>query len=226
MQDPSKKQNLEGTAPLKRDGAGAQKISTGEGRLAAMLIAPTILLLGLVVGYPIVKAIYQSLLTDQGLDASGFFNQGNKWNGVTNYKYWILQQCPTQGGGTQSCAPGLLGSQFWSSVEITLFFAFVTVVLETIIGMGFALMMNRAFRGRGIVRAVILIPWAIPTAVTVTAVEGDLRPPRNLEPSARHALSMDLCSMAGAIRDHHRRHLENDAVHRFADPCRSARHSR
>ena len=148
-------------------GKKRRKISSGEGRLAVFLIAPTILLLALVVGYPIVKAIYQSFLTDQGLDtATGFFNQGGQWNGLTNYKHWLLEQCPTTGGGTIKCPPGTLGSQFWPSVEVTLLFAFVTVFLETIIGMGFALMMNRAFRGRGIIRAVILIPWAIPTAVT------------------------------------------------------------
>ncbi len=163
---PIEEAEIDGTAPPEKGRRRRQKISTGEGRLAVMLIAPTIALLGLVVGYPIVKAIYSSFLTDQGLNSKGFFDQGNKWNGVTNYKYWLLQQCPKAGGGTQSCPPGLLGSQFWSSVEITLFFAFVTVVLETIIGMGFALMMNRAFKGRAIVRAVILIPWAIPTAVT------------------------------------------------------------
>lgn len=144
-----------------------RKISSGEGRLAFFLIAPTILLLALVVGYPIIKAIYQSFLTDQGLDpATGFFNQGGDWNGITNYKHWLLQQCPTAGGGTISCPPGTLGSQFWDSVQVTLLFAFVTVAFETVIGMGFAIMMNRAFRGRGLVRAVILIPWAIPTAVT------------------------------------------------------------
>jgi multiple sugar transport system permease protein len=142
-----------------------QKISSGEGRLAFMLITPTIVLLALVVGYPIVKAIYSSFLTDRGLSGA-FFNAGGKWNGVGNYKYWLLEQCPTAGGGSEHCPTGLLGAQFWSSVEVTLLFAFVTVVLETIIGMGFALIMNRAFRGRGIVRAVILIPWAIPTAVT------------------------------------------------------------
>jgi ABC-type sugar transport system permease subunit len=153
-----------------RSGSGRKqkrrKISSGEGRLALLLITPTIILLGLVVGYPIVKAIYQSFLTDSGLTASGFFDQGNKWNGLTNYKYWLLQQCPTSTGGTEACPPGTFGAQFWSSVEITLFFAFVTVVLETVIGVGFALVMNKAFRGRALVRAVILIPWAIPTAVT------------------------------------------------------------
>lgn len=143
-----------------------RKISAGEGRLAFFLIGPTIVLLGLVVGYPIVKAIYQSFLTDQGLSAAGFFDQGNKWTGVTNYKYWLLEQCPTSTGGTETCPPGTLGSQFWGSVEVTLLFAFVTVAFETVIGMLFAVMMNRAFRGRGLVRAVVLIPWAIPTAVT------------------------------------------------------------
>jgi ABC-type sugar transport system permease subunit len=143
-----------------------RKLSTGEGRLAFFLIAPTIILLGLVVGYPIVKAIYQSFLTDQGLNSAGFFDQGNKWTGLTNYKYWLLEQCPTTTGGTQTCPPGTFGSQFWPSVQVTLLFAFVTVLFETVIGMLFAIMMNRAFRGRGIVRAVVLIPWAIPTAVT------------------------------------------------------------
>jgi multiple sugar transport system permease protein len=142
-----------------------KNLSSGEGRLAVMLIAPTIALLALVVGYPIVKAVYSSFLTDRGLSGA-FFNQGGQWNGLTNYKYWLLEQCPTAGGGTEHCPTGLLGAEFWSSVWVTLMFAFVTVILETVIGMGFALMMNRAFRGRGIVRAVILIPWAIPTAVT------------------------------------------------------------
>ena len=45
-------------------------------------------------------------------------------------------------------------------------FTFVTVTFETVIGMVFALMMHKAFKGRGLVRAAILIPWAIPTAVT------------------------------------------------------------
>ena len=143
------------------------KIKTGEGRLAFWLVAPTVLLLALIVGYPIVKAIYQSFLTDQGLDkTTGFFNKGGQWTGLTNYKHWLLQQCPTVGGGTSKCPTGTLGAQFWSSIFVTLFFTVVTVVLETCIGMAFALVMHRAFKGRALVRAAILIPWAIPTVVT------------------------------------------------------------
>jgi ABC-type sugar transport system permease subunit len=146
--------------------ARRNKIRTGEGRLALMLVAPTVVLLGLVVGYPIVKGIYQSFRSDPGIDASGFFTNGSHWVGLTNYKYWLLQQCPTAAGGTERCPSGTLGSQFWGSVGVTIFFTVVTVTIETVIGMCFALVMNRAFRGRGLIRAAILVPWAIPTAVT------------------------------------------------------------
>jgi ABC-type sugar transport system permease subunit len=144
------------------------KIKTGEGRLAVMLVAPTIALLGLIVGYPIVKAIYNSFLSDtQKIDpTTGQFKSAGAWTGLTNYKHWLLQQCPSGSGKVISCPTGNLGAQFWSSISVTVGFTVVTVLLETLIGMVFALMMNRAFRGRALVRAAILIPWAIPTAVT------------------------------------------------------------
>jgi multiple sugar transport system permease protein len=148
--------------PAKRN-----KIKTGEGRLALMLVAPTIVLLAIVVGYPVVKGIYQSFQSEPGLDpATGFFSNASHWVGLTNYKYWLLQQCPKAGGGTSKCASGTLGSQFWPAFWVTIFFTVVTVTIETVIGMCFALVMNRAFKGRGLVRAAILVPWAIPTAVT------------------------------------------------------------
>jgi ABC-type sugar transport system permease subunit len=143
------------------------KIKTGEGRLALILVAPTVILLSLVVGYPVVKGIYQSFQSDSGLDpTTGFFTSGSHWVGLANYKHWLLNQCATTGGGTGKCPTGTLGSQFWGSVSVTIFFTIVTVAFETVIGMCFALVMHRAFRGRGLVRAAILVPWAIPTAVT------------------------------------------------------------
>ena len=143
------------------------KIKTGEGRLALMLVAPTVILLALVVGYPVVKGIYQSFQSEPGLDpATGFFNNSSHWVGLANYKHWLLDQCATSGGGTAKCPTGTLGAQFWGSAWVTVFFTVVTVIIETVIGMCFALVMNRAFRGRGLVRAAILVPWAIPTAVT------------------------------------------------------------
>lgn len=158
-----------GTAPLpSAPGPKRNKIKTGEGRLAFMLVAPTVALLGLIVGYPIIKAVYQSFLSDnRKIDPeTGQFGAAGAWTGLTNYKQWLLQQCPTPNGTTVKCPTGTLGSQFWDSITVTVGFTVVTVLLETVIGMIFALMMNRAFRGRALVRAAILIPWAIPTAVT------------------------------------------------------------
>jgi multiple sugar transport system permease protein len=148
--------------------AKRNKIKTGEGRLALLLVAPTIALLGLIVGYPIVKAVYNSFLSDtQKINpTTGQFDPPGAWTGLFNFKHWLLQQCPSGAGKTISCPTGTLGSQFWGSIGVTVGFTVVTVVLETVIGMVFALMMNRAFRGRALVRAAILIPWAIPTAVT------------------------------------------------------------
>jgi len=50
--------------------------------------------------------------------------------------------------------------------KVRVFFTITTVVLETILGLWMALIMNRAYRGRALVRASVLVPWAIPTAVT------------------------------------------------------------
>jgi ABC-type sugar transport system permease subunit len=159
--------SAEQTAVAPPPPAKRNKIKTGEGRLAFLLVAPTVVLLAIVVGYPVVKGIYQSFQSDPGLDPStGFFSTTTHWVGLANYKHWLLQQCPKAGGGTGRCPTGTLGSQFWASMWVTIFFTVVTVTLETIIGMCFALVMHRAFRGRGLVRAAILVPWAIPTAVT------------------------------------------------------------
>jgi ABC-type sugar transport system permease subunit len=51
---------------------------------------------------------------------------------------------------------------FWECLRNTFYFAFFSVILELVIGFAAALLMNLSFRGRGLIRAAILIPWAIP----------------------------------------------------------------
>ncbi|MDQ1538610.1 MAG: trehalose/maltose transport system permease protein, partial [Actinomycetota bacterium] len=71
-------------------GPKRNKIKTGEGRLAFLLVMPTIALLGLIVGYPIVKAIYNSFLSDtQKINpTTGLLDPAGAWTGLTNYKHW------------------------------------------------------------------------------------------------------------------------------------------
>jgi multiple sugar transport system permease protein len=122
------------------------------GRLAAYLVSPSLLLLGLVIGYPIVAALRLSFLkSTEGIDpntglitrtfAFSFENYTNIFKGET---------------GT------VFSNAFWNTTTFTI----VTVVIETVIGVCMALVMNKAFRGRGLVRASILVPWAIPTAIS------------------------------------------------------------
>jgi multiple sugar transport system permease protein len=56
--------------------------------------------------------------------------------------------------------------RFWGALGHTLFFTAATVSLELLLGLFLALAMNRSFRGRGLVRAAVLVPWAIPTVVS------------------------------------------------------------
>jgi ABC-type sugar transport system permease subunit len=155
------------TSRAPRPGGGKNKgLNEAHGRWATYLITPTIALLAIVIGYPVVSAIVMSFTKDAGLDkTTGLFVSGG-FAGFSNYAHWLLQQCVSASGATAPCPPGNLGAEFWNAVGVTFFFTAVTVVLETVIGVWMALIMNRNFRGRALVRAAILVPWAIPTAVT------------------------------------------------------------
>jgi multiple sugar transport system permease protein len=159
-----------GTEPP-RSARGSQKMgrmqkASSPSRWAWTLIAPTLIMLTVVIIYPVINAVIMSFQKDSGLDpATGSFVSGGP-AGFSNYTHWLFQQCTAPGGGTAPCVPGSNGAQFWSSVSTTVFFTVVTVVLETMIGFGMAVIMARTFRGRSLLRASVLVPWAIPTAVT------------------------------------------------------------
>ena len=55
---------------------------------------------------------------------------------------------------------------FWKAVRFTVFFVLVSVPLETVLGLGMALILHEQFPLRGLLRACVLIPWAIPAAVS------------------------------------------------------------
>src|SRR3954447_23553816 len=148
------------TAPAPAGEKTRKSLHQGQRRMGLLLVAPTVALLAVVIVYPLIRAIIQSFQADPGLDKStGLFVQRG-FVGLDNYKHWLLQQC-----GNVSCPPGTLGSQFYAALGVTLFFTVVSVSIEIVLGLWFATIMNREFRGRGVVRAAILVPWAIPTAV-------------------------------------------------------------
>ncbi|MEU4343276.1 sugar ABC transporter permease [Nocardia sp. NPDC023852] len=138
----------------------------GQGKVAILLIVPTMILLGVVILYPVVSAMVLSLFKDPTIDpvTGKFVDRG--FAGLSNYSHWLLQRCTDSTGAAVSCPSGTLGSLFWQSMWITVFFTVVTVAIEVVLGLWFATIMNRAFRGRALLRTSILVAWAIPTAVT------------------------------------------------------------
>jgi multiple sugar transport system permease protein len=114
-----------------------------ERRLAAWMLSPSLIVMALVAAYPIGYAIYLSL-NEYSIRVPGL----SRWAGAKNYE------------------TAFQDSEFWAAFWTTLGFTGISVALELIIGLGMALAMHSAFKGRGLLRAVVLIPWATITAVT------------------------------------------------------------
>jgi trehalose/maltose transport system permease protein len=68
--------------------------------------------------------------------------------------------------GLQNYTTLLNDAQFWNAWKHTVQFTAASTLLETVLGLAMALVLHEAFRGRGMVRAAMLVPWAIPTVVT------------------------------------------------------------
>src|SRR5665647_58367 len=149
----------ERSAPITKRKKNA--FSDGQGALAAMLLSPTLLVLFLVAGIPIVMSVTESFFrVNGGVDPNtGLVNTGTSFVGLANF---------TDIFAHPATVVGVYGSmdRLINSFVNTSLFTVVCVVLETILGVAMALIMAKAFRGRGLVRASILVPWAIPTIVS------------------------------------------------------------
>lgn len=112
-------------------------------RAAWLFLAPMVCAVALVAGWPLGRTIWFSF-TDARLGeaaAPGFV-------GFANYAYLLADP------------------EWWVAVRNTLVFAVVSVALEVVLGTVIALALNARMRGRGLLRAAMLIPWAIPTVVS------------------------------------------------------------
>jgi ABC-type sugar transport system permease subunit len=114
-----------------------------ETRLAWWLVAPAVGIILLVALFPLAWTVWESVhLHDLRMPWLG-----RPFVGLEQYR------------------EALSDPRFWEALGHTAFFAAVSVTIELLLGLGLALAMNRAYRGRGLVRAAVLVPWAIPTVV-------------------------------------------------------------
>ena len=125
-------------------------------RTAWLFLAPMLFVLGVVAGWPFLRTVYYSFT-----DASLADLDARQWVGFDNY-FSVL----TLPSGRLLYDGLLVDPVWWRAVWNTVRFAVISVACETVLGMIVALSLNADFPGRGIVRAAILIPWAIPTIVS------------------------------------------------------------
>jgi trehalose/maltose transport system permease protein len=125
-------------------------------RAARWFLMPMILALVLVAGWPLMRTIYFSMTNASLTD---LYNAKFVW--FNNYfKMTTMKSGKVLYGGL------LMDPVWWNAVWNTVRFSVVSVSIETILGMVVALVLNANFKGRGLVRAAILVPWAIPTIVS------------------------------------------------------------
>ena len=117
---------------------------TSDRRLGYMLVAPVVILLLAITAYPLIYNIWNSF----HFDNLSFGGLPHNFVGWSNFRK-------------------MFDSPQWvSALERTLVFTVVTIVFDIVVGLALALMMHRQFRGRGFLRASILVPWAMPTVVS------------------------------------------------------------
>ncbi|MGC3994022.1 MAG: sugar ABC transporter permease [Propionicimonas sp.] len=152
---------LAGTTPPITEKRKKNLLSDGQGTLAAILISPTMLVILFVVGIPILLSLRESVFIKYSTPdpTTGLIPEGETFVGLQNFTNIFAN--PTVVKGVWGPMDRLVNS----FLNVT-FFTVVCVVLETILGVAMALIMARAFRGKGFVRAAILVPWAIPTIVS------------------------------------------------------------
>lgn len=120
----------------------------GESRqvwLGWALVAPTLVVLALITAFPLAY---------------------NAWNSVHHYN--LSDGLPHKFVGTSNYQQLSKGHTFFPALTYTLGYTAVSVTVEMLVGLGLALLLHREFRGRGLLRASLLIPWAVPTVVAAT----------------------------------------------------------
>ncbi|MFL6596144.1 MAG: carbohydrate ABC transporter permease, partial [Chthoniobacterales bacterium] len=122
------------------------KTRASDQSFGALLISPAAAFVFCIALYPIVRVLWLSFFA-QNLGTS----LEPKFVGIDNYVRLAND------------------GHFFATVRTTLFFTLVSVAIELVLGLGFALLLNHEFRGRAIARAAMLVPWALPTAVLAWA---------------------------------------------------------
>jgi multiple sugar transport system permease protein len=112
-------------------------------RAGWLLVLPAVALIAALSLYPVAYGIWLSFYNKHA------FFPGEQFIGLANY------------------AAVLADEEFWRSLRLGLAYSLSTIVLQLVIGTGAALLLNEAFPARGLVRAIAIFPYVVPTVVAV-----------------------------------------------------------
>lgn len=115
-----------------------------EARVGKMMAAPSLVLIFALAIYPLLYTIFIS------------FTELNMMTGETQYK------------GVENYIQAFTSGEFWNSIWVTLLFTLLSLLIQLPLGVLVALLLNQEFKGRWLLRSVVLIPWAVPTLVNST----------------------------------------------------------
>ena len=105
-------------------------------------VAPALVILAGVTVFPVISVVFLSLSRRHLVFGVSEFI------GLDNYRFLVTDD------------------RFWNALGNTVYFTALSVTFELAIGLAFALLLHRTFRLKGTVRALVLVPWAIPTVVS------------------------------------------------------------
>lgn len=128
---------------------------TNRVRAAWLFLAPMLALMCVVAVWPLLRSIWFAFTETNinNLEASRFIGLENFFG-----PYGLFFN--------PNYTDGFWASDWGTAIRNTFQFAIVSVILETLAGLGLALLLNQEFKGRTLVRTAVLVPWAIPTIVS------------------------------------------------------------
>ena len=155
------------TLPRTPSSSGRLRSSFDKHWPAYAMVIPTVIVLGVLVFYPLVQGIFQSFTN---------LNEANQ----------NAEICTKVLGGAETCRPNpnqaefvgldnyvavLTGEvgRFWMQFANTIVWTVACVAFHYGLGLGLAVMLNRAFKGRSIYRVLLIVPWAVPAFVSAFA---------------------------------------------------------
>ncbi|WP_246730661.1 carbohydrate ABC transporter permease [Rhizobium leguminosarum] len=124
--------------------SSARQFLTPDLRMTLLLLLPSLILMIVVIGYPMIQGFWYSF-------TNGSLLKAGKFVGLRNYGKLLADP------------------SFWHALRFSLYFALANIVGCYSLGLGLALLLQKDFPGRGLFRVLLLLPWIVPSLVAIVS---------------------------------------------------------